>query len=251
MTYERERLLACVQRMPTATAARRRSVAGRMDRKTLRISRHADLLRSLQTATRKQKTIAIRTIQTKEQEKVNKNLRKYWVSWIDRGSFSYAGPWWVSGYAFDKNDAEVRTIVAAVMAESERDVHERIESVHDEKGPIEWRFVSEQEDDWNPLALGDRFRAASWMKWPFEIPKNEHADPAKEIAALVELALSPPLMGMGGGSSTEERAIERWKAKGVIEISRLCIAYGPPSKAPELHRFLDIASEIFGYRQDG
>ena len=84
-----------------------------------------------------------------------------------------------------------------------------------------------------------------------ESRKNASPNPAKEIADLVELALSPPLMGMGGGSTTEERAIERWKAKGTIEISRLRVAYDPPSKAPELHRFLDIASEIFGYIQDG
>jgi hypothetical protein len=178
---------------------------------------------------------------------MSNGLRTYWVSWYPNGSFCYDGPWWE--FKADVGNGKMELIAwAAVRAESELDAQERIESLHVPRHPLEWRFVDPKDGDWNPLDTGThRFPAESWMKWPIEIDKHRIPNPAKEVASLVELALSPPLMGMGGGSATEERAIDRWKAKGAAETSRLRIAYGPPSKAPELHRFLDLASEIFGY----
>lgn len=173
-------------------------------------------------------------------------LRTYWVSWDPNGSFRYDGPWWEQ--KIDIGDGQSKLVAwAAVKAENGLDAQERIESLHDPERKLDWRFVDAQEDDWNPLTTGiARFAPEPWMKWPVEIDKRRKPNPAKEVAALVELALSSPLMGMGGGSATEERAIDRWKERGRAEASRLRAAYGPSSKAPELHRFIDLAAEIFG-----
>jgi len=44
---------------------------------------------------------------------------------------------------------------------------------------------------------------------------------ATQIGELVALSLSCPTMGMGGGSQTEERAQDRWRAKVLAEAERL------------------------------
>jgi hypothetical protein len=69
-------------------------------------------------------------------------------------------------------------------------------------------------------------------------------DPAGEVGALVKLILSPPIMGFAGGSATEERALDRWKAQALAELERLRRVYGPPSLGPELHAFLDAAERV-------
>lgn len=46
-------------------------------------------------------------------------------------------------------------------------------------------------------------------------------DLAEQIGALVTLALSPPTMGVGGGSRTEEREQDMWKARVRAEWTRL------------------------------
>lgn len=87
--------------------------------------------------------------------------------------------------------------------------------------------------------------------WPevveMDVEAKSFPNPAKEIATLVELALSPPIMGMAGGSATEEHAIDRWKGKVREAAARLFIVCGPPSRSPELHRFLNAVAETIGY----
>ena len=78
------------------------------------------------------------------------------------------------------------------------------------------------------------------------MPIPEHTNPAVEVGALVTHALSPPLMGVGGGSATEEQSLGRWKRKGIAELDRLRVTCGPPLLAPELHTILDCCSLLFG-----
>lgn len=94
--------------------------------------------------------------------------------------------------------------------------------------------------------MSDLLDRGSWREEAKTERDAKPPNPAKEVAALVEMALSPPLMGMGGGSATEEHTIDRWKERRRSETFRLRAAYGPSSRAPELHRFLDLAAEIFG-----
>jgi hypothetical protein len=78
-------------------------------------------------------------------------------------SFTYEGPWWVSGVRMS-DDAE--SICAAVMARDEAHARAIIDEAHDEpRRPIEWRFVHEREADWTPF--GDRFARREWMRWPY------------------------------------------------------------------------------------
>lgn len=94
-------------------------------------------------------------------------MKNYWISWyhhMDDGPFEYHGPWWVSGFAFDP-DRDI--IVAAIQAESEDAAWTFLQNIYDTPlEDIDRRFINEQEDDWNPLELSDRFPAADWMKWP-------------------------------------------------------------------------------------
>jgi hypothetical protein len=46
-------------------------------------------------------------------------------------------------------------------------------------------------------------------------------DLAEQIGAFVTMALSPPTMGMGGGSVAEERAQDAWRARVRAEWARL------------------------------
>lgn len=69
-------------------------------------------------------------------------------------------------------------------------------------------------------------------------------NPAKKIAALVELSLSPPVMGMGGGSKTEEVDIDRWKQDVGKEVVRLRKAYG--GGAPAVDWLFASLGQTFG-----
>lgn len=69
-------------------------------------------------------------------------------------------------------------------------------------------------------------------------------DPATVVADLVKKVLSPPGSGMGGGSLSEERAQDSWRSESHRELKRLQREYGPPSLAPELHAFLEVAARI-------
>lgn len=46
-------------------------------------------------------------------------------------------------------------------------------------------------------------------------------DLAEQIGAFVTMALSPPTMGMGGGSVAEERALDAWRERVRTEWTRL------------------------------
>ena len=74
--------------------------------------------------------------------------------------------------------------------------------------------------------------------------RNATPNPAKEIAALVELSLSPPVMGMGGESKTEEVNVDRWKQDVGREVVRLRKAYG--GGAPAVDWLFDSLGQTFG-----
>jgi hypothetical protein len=73
---------------------------------------------------------------------------------------------------------------------------------------------------------------------------TNRADPATDVGQFITKVLSPPSSGMGGGSAMEERAQDSWKSGCRHELAYLRREYGPPSRAPELHAFLDVAERI-------
>ena len=86
----------------------------------------------------------------------------WWVSWYSNGAFEYHGPWWVSGQRLSDN---AHTICAAVRADTEDAARKVITDAHDDPTTtLEWRFVEERPDDWNPFS--DRFPRADWVQWP-------------------------------------------------------------------------------------
>lgn len=91
-------------------------------------------------------------------------MKSYWVSWYDTlyGKWEMASPWWLSG---ERGSDGAMTICAALRAPDEESAKRLIIMAHDEPRPrdLEWRFVTEQSDDWSPF--NDRFQKADWMKW--------------------------------------------------------------------------------------
>jgi hypothetical protein len=73
--------------------------------------------------------------------------------------------------------------------------------------------------------------------------QEKHPDPAAELGALVTKVFNVPVMGMGGGSLTEERAQDRHNAECVAELSRLR-GYSRPAEDPEFHMVLDVLAKI-------
>lgn len=99
-------------------------------------------------------------------------MKSYWVRFYDYSehlrSFEYHGPWWVTGFTWDEKDEEMKVLCAAVRAESEEAAQRVIIGAYDNKdGPAKWSFVDEQDTEWDPKDLGDRFVAKEWMKWPW------------------------------------------------------------------------------------
>lgn len=98
-------------------------------------------------------------------------MKNFWLSWYHAGAFELHTPWWISGYRSAQEDQEEdqATICAAVVAESEEAAKQLIIACHDTPPTeIEFRFVEERPSGWSPFC--DRFRAASWMRWPPEKP---------------------------------------------------------------------------------
>ncbi len=95
-------------------------------------------------------------------------MRKFWVSWYSRGSFTWDGPWWISGSLLI-GAVECHTICAAVCAIDGEHAEQLIINAHDAPCcPPEFRFVVEKDADWEPGA--DRFPRADWMRWPWPPP---------------------------------------------------------------------------------
>lgn len=94
-------------------------------------------------------------------------MKPFWVSWYQRpdkhGSFTWHGPWWISGYRLEP---EAATICAAVMAKGPNHAKKLIRLAHDYKRlRVEWRFAEERPADWSPF--NGRFPRAKWMQWPW------------------------------------------------------------------------------------
>ena len=82
----------------------------------------------------------------------------------DLGSFEYHGPWWISGYTSE--DSPI--IVAAVMANSEKEAYETLRLAFDEdKRPAKLKERFCEKHDGSPFS--DRFPQAGWMQWPWPI----------------------------------------------------------------------------------
>lgn len=101
-------------------------------------------------------------------------MKIFWVSWwttFELGSFELHNPWWFSGHrigSFNASSNEL-SVCAAVKAESEEAVKEKILSSYDKRPDpmsVEWRFVVEKPTDWSPFC--NRFPRRDWMKWEEE-----------------------------------------------------------------------------------
>lgn len=101
-------------------------------------------------------------------------MKSYWVSFWGCGMehFEYHGPWWVSGYR-DYCDVTEAAVCMAVRARDETHAKSIARRAWDKGHSFtEMRFVTEQRDDWNPLANeSGRFPPKAWMQWPW--PKEE------------------------------------------------------------------------------
>lgn len=91
-------------------------------------------------------------------------MKRFWVSFrlfTPLDEFAYHGPWWVSGHGDD-----YRNVCLAVCAESQDRVREQVGAMFDADAQyrIEFRFIEERADDWEPF--GDRFGRRDWMLWP-------------------------------------------------------------------------------------
>ena len=87
-----------------------------------------------------------------------------WLSWWHAGAFELHSPWWESGWRIlADGDSDQASICAAVMAENEDDAKRRVVEAHDDKSvDIEWRFVKERAESWEPFC--ERFPRAGWMQ---------------------------------------------------------------------------------------
>jgi hypothetical protein len=93
-------------------------------------------------------------------------VKKYWVSWYDErwmGAFELWSPWWISGFRIED---EASTVVAAVRGMDEEEVRERVYAAYDNRPEgIEWRFIEEQDVDWDPLDNSSgRWPVKGWMR---------------------------------------------------------------------------------------
>lgn len=99
-------------------------------------------------------------------------MNEYWISWYstyeEAGSFSLTSPWWVSGWAYDRDEREESVIVAAVRAESEDAAWEVVKQAYDtypEKGFRE-RFIEVLEEPYPWSREDTRFQFQDeWMEW--------------------------------------------------------------------------------------
>jgi hypothetical protein len=63
----------------------------------------------------------------------------------------------------------------------------------------------------------------------------------ERVTELVKKSLTAPAMAFAGSSSTEERAVDRWRTECRAELSDLRASY----QTPEVHRLLDaIAANV-------
>ena len=100
-------------------------------------------------------------------------MSRFWVSWYapkaEFVQFEWHGPWWISGEDF----ADRYTVCAAVSAVSEVAARRAIVAAYDTPRELEFRFVSNRPDDWEPYT--DRFPHADWMTWPWTAEQNTRA----------------------------------------------------------------------------
>jgi hypothetical protein len=91
-------------------------------------------------------------------------MSNWWVSWYCPSEsmplFELHSPWWVSGYAFEPDR---HIVVAAIRADSEESVWEKVRSAFDTPVEIEERFIEPVPHMSEPFS--DRFPKASWMAW--------------------------------------------------------------------------------------
>ncbi len=101
--------------------------------------------------------------------------KNYWVGWYcpvsKMGKFELHSPWWISGETMEDDEGNFAyTICSAVKAENEDQAKLKIimsfdaDQIKWASTSIEWRFVTEQPDDWSPYC--DRFQKADWIQWP-------------------------------------------------------------------------------------
>ncbi len=96
---------------------------------------------------------------------------RYWCRFYlftaELPSFEYHGPWWITGTT-DSSFGEQSVVCAAVVADSEDAARTVLRKCFDPgHGLIEWSFVEQRPDDWEPFT--DRFPRRDWMKWPFPL----------------------------------------------------------------------------------
>ena len=116
----------------------------------------------------------------------------YWVSWYSElplNEFELHSPWWISGYTAD----DTPILCAAIQARREDDAKDYVLQSYDTPpSTVEWRFITEQPDDWVPFS--GRFPKAEWMTWP---PEPNADDMARRLEKAIAKAV-PPLPAVEG-----------------------------------------------------
>lgn len=95
--------------------------------------------------------------------------RNYWVRWFSAPSstFETTWPWWHSGFTGDDRNVLVAAVRGAGVEQAKAQIVAAYEPFLEGKSVadvIEWSFVSERPDDWQPFT--ERFPRADWMEWP-------------------------------------------------------------------------------------
>ena len=87
---------------------------------------------------------------------------------ISKNEFVYDGPWWLTGYR-DVEEIAMDSICFAIRTENEEEVENYVVSCRSKGALIEWRFIEEQSNNWNPVDpnFSNRFKSSSDMQWPW------------------------------------------------------------------------------------
>lgn len=114
-------------------------------------------------------------VERERKDRMVQAIKKYWVRWYTcyetMGPFTLYTPWWQSGFTCEEPERQI--LVAAIKAESEKEVKDILLGCYDKRpDDIEISFIDELEENWRPETnKSGRFPCASWMSKYWEREK--------------------------------------------------------------------------------